>query len=158
MGKGEIEMVKVMASGVFDLLHLGHLHYLEESKKLGDELVVVIATDNTVRKLKHEPITSEKIRLQLVKALKPVDGVFLGHEEDMFRIVEEVKPDIITIGYDQEHNEKKIIKELSKRGLKIEVKRLPKFDTDLNGTRKIIQKIIGWYDFQRKMDQIENKK
>ena len=66
-------MVKVMASGVFDILHLGHLHYLEGSKNLGDELVVVIATDDTVRKLKHEPITNEHIRLELVKALKPVD-------------------------------------------------------------------------------------
>ncbi len=148
-----------MASGVFDILHLGHLHYLEESKKLGDELIVVIATDNTVRTLKHEPITSEKIRLAIVSALKPVDKAVLGYEEDMYKIVEEIKPDIITLGYDQQHDQDKIIAELSKRGLKTEVKRLGKFDTeDLNGTRKIIQKIIGWYDFKKKMDNIENTK
>ncbi|MEE9489142.1 MAG: adenylyltransferase/cytidyltransferase family protein, partial [Thermoplasmata archaeon] len=52
-------MVRVMASGVFDLLHTGHLHYLEEAKKLGDELIVVVARDSTVRKEKHEPITTE---------------------------------------------------------------------------------------------------
>ena len=150
-------MVKVMASGVFDILHLGHLHFLEESKKLGDELVVVVATDHTVRKLKHEPITSENIRLELVNALKPVDAAVLGNEDDRYRIVEEIKPDIITIGYDQEHDESKIVSELTKRGLNVKVKRLPKFDTDLNGTRKIIQKIIGWYNFQKKMDKIENK-
>jgi len=150
-------MVKVMASGVFDILHLGHLHYLEESKKLGDELVVVIATDSTVRKLKHEPITNEFIRLEIVKSLKPVDNAVLGHEDDMYKIVEELKPDIITLGYDQKHDEEKINAELSSRGIKAKVVRLPKFDADLNGTRKIIQKIIGWYDFQKKMNKIENK-
>jgi FAD synthetase len=148
-------MVRVMASGVFDILHLGHLHYLEESKKIGDELIVVIATDKRVRELKHEPITNEITRLELVKSLKPVDDAVLGYEEDIYKIVEEIKPDIITIGFDQEHDEQLILSELSKRGLKIEVKRLPKFDADLNGTRKIIQKIIGWYDFKKKMDKIE---
>jgi FAD synthetase len=144
-----------MASGVFDILHLGHLHYLEESKKLGDELIVVIATDKRVRELKHEPITNENTRLELIKAMKPVDKAILGSEGDIYRIVEEIKPDIITLGFDQEHDEQRIIGELSERGLNVEVKRLPKFDTDLNGTRKIIQKIIGWYNFQKKMDEIE---
>ena len=146
-----------MASGVFDILHLGHLHYLEESKKLGDELIVVIATDSTVRKLKHEPITNENIRLELVRSLKPVDSAVLGNEGDMYKIVEEIKPDIITLGYDQEHDEKKIKKELGDRNIEAKVVRLPKFADDLSGTRKIIQKIIGWYDFKRKMDQIEGK-
>jgi FAD synthetase len=154
----EVEiMVRVMASGVFDILHLGHLHYLNESKKLGDELIVVIATDNTVRKLKHEPITNENIRLELVKSLKPVDSVILGNEGDKYKVVEDIKPDIITLGYDQEHDEKKVKQELIDRNIDAKVVRLPKFADDLNGTRKIIQKIIGWYDFQRKMDKIEGK-
>ena len=104
-------------------------------------------------------LLSEKIRLAIVSALKPVDKAVLGYEDDMYKIVEEIKPDIITLGYDQQHDQDKIIAELSKRGLKAEVKRLGKFDTeDLNGTRKIIQKIIGWYDFKKKMDNIENTK
>ncbi|MCJ2563189.1 MAG: adenylyltransferase/cytidyltransferase family protein, partial [Candidatus Thermoplasmatota archaeon] len=57
-------MVRVMASGVFDLLHTGHLHYLEEAKKLGDELIVVVARDSTVRKEKHDPITTEDVRCE----------------------------------------------------------------------------------------------
>ncbi len=150
-------MVKVMASGVFDILHLGHLHYLEKSKKLGDELFVVIATDETVRKYKHEPITSENVRLELVNALKPVDKAVLGYHDDMYKIVEEIKPDIITLGYDQQHDEEKIINEMDKRGLPIKVIRLEKFDYDLNGTRKIITKIIGWHDFKKKMEEIEGK-
>ena len=144
-----------MASGVFDILHLGHLHYLEESKKLGDELFVVIATDETVRKYKHEPITNEKIRLELVNSLKPVDKAVLGYEDDMYKIVSEIKPDVITLGFDQVHNEQKIKDELVKRKISTKVVRLPKFDTDLDGTRKIISKIIAWYDFQRKIETIE---
>jgi FAD synthetase len=71
--------------------------------------------------------------------------------------VEEIKPDIITLGFDQQHDEEMINSELSKRGLDIKVKRLPKFDADLNGTRKIIQKIVGWYSFQKQMDKIEQQ-
>ncbi len=62
-------MVRVMATGVFDLLHLGHVYFLSEAKKLGDELVVVVARDSTARKFKHEPITAEATRVQLVAAL-----------------------------------------------------------------------------------------
>ena len=150
-----VKTTRIMASGVFDILHLGHLHYLEESKKLGDELYVVIATDETVRNLKHEPITNEVVRLELVGALKPVDKAILGYQSDMYKIVEEIKPDIITLGYDQVHNEKKLETELTSRGLHPKIVRLPKFDTDLDGTRKIIQKIISAYDFQKKMERIE---
>ena len=94
-------MTRVMASGVFDILHSGHLHYLEEAKKLGDELVVVVATDSTVRKRKHEPITPERMRLELIQNLKPVDRAVLGREGDMFEVVLEIRPDIIAMGYDQ---------------------------------------------------------
>jgi FAD synthetase len=131
-----------MATGVFDLLHLGHLHYLKEAKKLGDELIVVVATDATVRKEKHEPITPENMRMEMVASLKPVDRAVLGYEADRNRIVEEIKPDIIAVGYDQKHDLEKIKQELSKRGLNVKVVRLPQFDHDLNGTRKIIKKII----------------
>ena len=93
-------MVKVMATGTFDLLHLGHIYYLREAKKLGDQLAVVVATDSTVRRLKHEPINSEQIRLELIKELKIVDEAFIGYEEDMFEIVNEIKPDIIALGFD----------------------------------------------------------
>ena len=54
-------MTKVMAVGVFDLLHAGHLHYVEQAKSLGDELIVVVAHDDTVRKQKHEPITGHEL-------------------------------------------------------------------------------------------------
>ncbi|HEY3419919.1 MAG TPA: adenylyltransferase/cytidyltransferase family protein [Methanomassiliicoccales archaeon] len=146
-------MTRVMATGVFDILHTGHLRYLEEAKLLGDELIVVVATDATVRKQKHEPITPEKMRLELVQALKPVDHAFLGKEGDMFDIVREVSPDIIVLGYDQAFDEKKLEKELAERGLRARVVRLSKYGEDLNGTRKIIKKIIDWYTVNKRSDE-----
>ncbi len=151
-------MVRVMASGVFDIIHLGHIHYLKESKKLGDELIVVVATDDTVRRFKHEPINSEQIRVDLVNELKPVDKAVLGYEGDIYKIVEELKPDIITLGYDQQFNSEEIKTELDKRGLNVKVEQVSELDLDLTGTRKIIRKIISLWNFQKKMEDIENTK
>jgi len=152
-------MVKVMASGTFDLLHLGHIYYLKEAKKLGDQLAVVVATDLTVRKLKHEPINNENIRLDLVKELKMVDETHLGHEGDMYEIVEEIKPEIIALGYDQIHDEKKIKADLKKRKIDAKVVRLREYKggSDLEGTRRIISKIISAYEIQKSIERIENK-
>ena len=152
-------MVKVMASGTFDLLHLGHIYYLKESKKLGDKLIVVVATDKTVRKLKHEPINPENIRLELVRELKIVDEAYLGHEDNMYEIVEEINPDLIALGYDQIHDEKKVGKELKKRNINAKVVRLSKYEggSDLEGTRRIISKIISAYEIQKSIERIENK-
>ncbi|OPY31071.1 MAG: FAD synthase [Methanomassiliicoccales archaeon PtaU1.Bin124] len=138
-------MTRVMASGVFDIVHAGHLRYLQEARELGDELVVVVATDNTVRRRKHEPVMPEKMRLELVQGLKPVDKAFLGREGNFMDIVLEIRPDIIALGYDQEFDEKRITDELASRGLKVRVVRLSKHEDDLNGTRKIITRIIDWY-------------
>jgi len=152
-------MVKVMATGTFDLLHMGHIYYLKEAKKLGDKLVVVIATDSTVRKLKHEPVTPQEIRLNLIKELKLVDEVYLGHEDDMYKIVEEIKPDVIALGFDQIHDENRIKSELKKRKINAKVVRLSEFKggSDLEGTRRIISKIISAYEFQKDMERLEKK-
>ena len=148
-----------MATGTFDLLHLGHIYYLKEAKKLGDILAVVVATDTTVRSLKHEPVNSEEIRLKLIKELKIVDETYLGHEEDIYEIVEEIKPDIIALGFDQIHDENKIESELKKRKIKAKIVRLSEYKggSDLEGTRKIISKIIAAYEFQKNMERIEEK-
>ncbi len=136
-------MVRVMASGVFDILHPGHVLFLQEAKKLGDELVVVVARDSTAKKFKHKPIMPEEVRRFLVESLKPVDRAVLGHEYDMYKTVEEIKPDIIVLGYDQKFSEEEIEEECRKRGLDVKVVRLKKYgDSDLNGTRKIIYKIV----------------
>ncbi len=140
-------MVRVMATGVFDILHPGHVLFLQEAKKLGDELYVVVARDSTAAKLKHRPIMSEEARRFMVEALKPVDRAVVGYEDDMYRIVEEIQPDIIVLGYDQKFDEKEIEEECKKRGLNVKVIRLGKYgEGDLNGTRKIIYRIVDRVD------------
>lgn len=135
-------MVRVMASGVFDILHTGHISYLEQAKALGDELYVVVASDNTVRKNKHEPITPERMRVRIVSALKPVDVAMIGNDSgDMFAILDEIRPDVIVLGFDQKFDENILSEELKKRGFDIAVKRADQSGEDLEATRAIIKKI-----------------
>ncbi len=152
-------MVTVMATGTFDILHMGHIYFLKEAKKLGDRLVVVVACDKTVHRLKHEPVTSEKMRLSLIKELRMVDKAVLGKEDDMFDVVEEINPDVIALGYDQIHNEKSLKTEITKRNITAKIVRLPKYEktSDLDGTRRIITKIIEAYGFQKEMEKIEKR-
>lgn len=134
---------RVMAVGVFDLLHPGHVHYLTEAKKLGDELVVVVATDATVRERKGPPIFDQATRARLVEALKPVDRVVVGHEGDHYKTVEEVRPDVIALGYDQHHQERAIKAELADRGLdRIEVRRMPAFEGEIASSRQVVERIL----------------
>ena len=135
-------MVRVMASGVFDILHTGHISYLEQAKALGDELYVVVASDNTVRKNKHEPITPERMRVRIVSALKPVDVAMIGNDSgDMFAILDEIRPDVIVLGFDQKFDENTLSEGLKKRGFDIAVKRADQSGEDLEATRAIIKKI-----------------
>ena len=139
---------RVLASGVFDLLHLGHVKFLEEAKKTGGknaELIVIIARDNTVEKTKgRKPIMSENQRRALVESLKVVDAAVLGFEEfDIGDVIERVKPDIIALGYDQVDMEKNVQAYVDKHKLHVKVVRIGKFEEDaLDSSSKIRQKII----------------
>ncbi|MBT05277.1 MAG: FAD synthase [Euryarchaeota archaeon] len=138
-------MMKVMAVGVFDLLHAGHLHYLEQAKSLGSHLTVVVAHDDTVRIRKHEPVTNHELRRRMVEGLKPVDEAIIGNSPDVsiFEILPVVDPDIIALGYDQEHAEDSIRVKLQELGYdKITVTRVEGLSDDLDGTRKIIARIL----------------
>ncbi|BAB60381.1 lipopolysaccharide core biosynthesis protein [Thermoplasma volcanium GSS1] len=139
-------MIRVMATGVFDILHLGHIHYLKESKKLGDELVVVVARDSTARNNGKIPIFDENSRLALISELKVVDRAILGHEGDMMKTVIEVKPDIITLGYDQKFDEAELQSKINKLGITVKIVRISKYDGQLNSSssvRKKIMELIG---------------
>ena len=137
-------MTRVMASGVFDLIHLGHISYLEQAKAHGDELVVVVACDSTVRKKKHQPINTDSVRVRIVGCLKPVDEAIIGKEGDMFEIVRELSPDVIVLGFDQTFSEDDLRRELASRGMgNIEVVRANECADDLNATRRLIAKIRG---------------
>lgn len=139
-------MTRVMAVGVFDLLHAGHLHYLEQAKMLGEELVVVVAHDDTVRSRKHEPITNQQLRKRMVEGLKPVDKAMVGNPPStpIFDILAEVNPDIIALGYDQKHSIDAIKEGLEAHGhSEVQVLRVEGLSDDLDGTRKIIAKILN---------------
>lgn len=137
--------MKVMAVGVFDLLHAGHLHYLEQAKSLGDHLTVVVAHDDTVRIRKHEPVTNHDLRRRMVEGLKPVDEAIVGNSPDVsiFEILPIVNPNVIALGYDQEHAEDSIKQKLIQLGYEnIKVTRVEGLTDDLDGTRKIIARIL----------------
>jgi FAD synthetase len=138
----------VLASGVFDLLHLGHVRFLEEAKRAGGEnakLIVIIARDSTVEKTKgRKPIMSEDQRLALVESLKVVDEAVLGYEDlDIGEVIEKIKPDLIVLGYDQEDMEKGVKSYVANHKVPVKVVRIGKFaENALDSSSKIKQKII----------------
>lgn len=135
-------MVRVMATGVFDILHPGHLYFLSEAKKLGDELLVVVARDQTARRLKHEPYVPEHIRREMVEALKPVDRAVLGSTTDIYSTVVDLRPDIIALGYNQIFNEQEVQAECARRGVPVRVVRLGPLRHDELATRRIVERIL----------------
>jgi cytidyltransferase-like protein len=115
----------VLAGGVFDIIHPGHIHTLNAAKLLGDVLVVVVATDNTAVKMKKRtPIHSQEQRQELVNSLEVVDLCLIGQENDIFKTVNHVKPQIIALGYDQIHQERYITEGCKKIKLNAKVARL----------------------------------
>jgi len=115
----------VLAGGVFDIIHPGHIHTLNAAKALGGVLVVAIATDKTAEKMKkRSPLHNQELRRELVSYLSMVDEAIVGHEDDIFQTVKEVKPNIIVLGYDQVHQEKFISDGCKRINLNVEIVRL----------------------------------
>jgi FAD synthetase len=141
----------VLASGTFDLIHLGHVKYLEEAKKAGGKnakLVVIVARDKTVEKRKGaKPVMPEEHRRALVESLKVVDEAVLGYEDfDIDTVIEQMKPDVIAVGHDQTEIEKQVKKAVAKRKLAIKVVRIGRFGRDeLDSSLKIKRKIQQIY-------------
>lgn len=142
---------RVLAAGKFDILHLGHVAYLEQAKKLAGEkgeLIVIIALDKTIeRERGAPPVFPQEQRRKLVEALGIVDQAILGIDtEDHTEIVLQVKPDIIALGYDQYTDIDKIEKRISEIGLNTKVVRLKKMMADgLCSSSLIRQRIIDYY-------------
>ena len=132
----------VLAGGVFDIIHPGHINTLNAAKKLGDTLVVVVATDKTALKMKkRKPLHSAELRQELVSSLSMVDLCIIGDEDDIFKTVDLVKPQIIALGYDQTHQEKYITEGCRKINLDVTVARFesPRPET----SSSLIQKEYG---------------
>jgi FAD synthetase len=138
----------VLASGIFDLLHLGHVKFLEDAKRAGGKnakLVVIIARDSTVEKTKgRKPIVSEDQRRILVESLKVVDEAVLGYETlDIGKFVDNVKPDVIALGYDQADVERRVSQYVNKHNLDVKIVRIGKFDADeLDSSSKIRERVV----------------
>ena len=141
-------MKTVLAAGVFDLLHYGHIKYLEEAKKLGGpnaRLVVIVARDETVRRMKgHHPVIPEDQRRAVIEALKVVDEALLGYEDlDMDSVIQQVKPDIVAVGHDQDDIKEQVEKVKREHHLDIKVVQIGRFGKeDLDSSSKIKSRIV----------------
>lgn len=137
-------MTRVVAQGTFDILHPGHLHYLEEAAALGDVLHVIVARRSNVTH-KDPPILSDRQRRDMVAAIETVDHARIGHAEDIFVPVEEIEPDIVVLGYDQHHEEDAIRDALASRGLECDVVRVShrerRHEGELLSTGTVIERI-----------------
>lgn len=134
-------MVRVLATGTFDLLHPGHLRYLSEARALGDELYIIVARDSMI-KHKPKPVVPEAQRLAMVQGLRIVDKAMLGSEKDMFEPLQEIRPDIIALGQNQFFNEYDLEKQLKDHGISAKVMRVKSFDNcELCSSAAIIKKI-----------------
>src|SRR2546425_3989129 len=137
----------VLATGVFDLLHLGHVRFLQASKRKGGQgakLIVVVARDKTVFNRKgRSPILPENQRRELVGSLRVVDKAILGHPHlDLLGILREVRPDIISVGYDQKQIKVSVENLLRVERLPIRVVRISKFGSNgLNSSTGIKQRV-----------------
>ncbi len=123
--KGRRKLRVVFIGGTFEVIHPGHLYTIQQAKRLGDVLVVVVARDTTVRKSKNrEPLAPEEERVKVVGAIRQVDAAILGSETNIYDTLEMVRPDIVALGYDQSHKEEEIAQEAKSRGIRLSVVRL----------------------------------
>ena len=138
----------VLASGTFDLLHLGHVKYLEEAKRAGGknaELIVIVARDSTVEKRKgKKTVMPEDQRRSLVESLKVVDEAILGFEDfSIDKVIERINPDVIAVGHDQEGIEREVRKAIAEKKFNVQVAKIGRFGKkELNSSSKIMRKIV----------------
>jgi FAD synthetase len=142
---------RVLAAGKFDILHLGHIAYLEQARDLAGEdgeLVVVIALDKTIIKERGAPpVFPQEQRRKIVESLKFVDRAVIGFDtDDHTSIVSEIKPDIIALGYDQYTDVSSLEAHFVSTGLKTKIVRLEKRTAEgLCSSTLIRERIIDYY-------------
>ena len=146
----------VLASGTFDLLHLGHVRFLEEAKKAGGknaELIVIVARDSTVNDRKGKrTIMPEDQRRALVESLKVVDEAILGWEDfSIDKVIEKIKPDVIAVGHDQDEIEREVMNAIKEKRINIKLAKIGRFGKkELDSSSKIVRKIIDSVQYNHK--------
>lgn len=134
-------MTRVMCFGTFDGVHPGHASYFCQAKELGDEVVVVVARDATVLEVKGQlPSVNEQDRLRMVMDHPAVSHARLGNHEDKYRVIEEVKPDILLLGYDQQAFTDRLKESLAQRGVHVHVMRAKPYRPDVYKTSLLRQR------------------
>jgi FAD synthetase len=137
--------VKVVAQGTFDILHPGHVHYLDDAAAMGDELHVIVARRSNVTH-KDPPVLPDRQRRAMVAALKPVDEAHLGDRQDIFVPIERIDPDVIALGFDQHHDVDAIVDALEDRGIDCAVRRASArekaFEEEILSTGDIIDRVV----------------
>jgi cytidyltransferase-like protein len=139
LGRESIRVV--LTGGVFDIIHPGHIHTLNAAKGLGNILVVVVASNSTATKKSDNIIHSQIQRQTLVESLQIVDVCVIGHQNNIFKTVQDIIPDIVALGYDQGHHEKYIADGCKKINPRIQVARLQSPVPDISSSD--IKRVYG---------------
>lgn len=136
----------IMATGVFDLLHPGHIYFLEQAKSFGDELVVVVTNDAVVTRTKGQPLFDAASRRHMVAALACVDQAIIPTEtepERYYQTVLDVGPDVIALGYDQRFEEGALTAELAKHGWHGKIVRIGKYPDEEVSSSQLKERLKG---------------
>jgi cytidyltransferase-like protein len=138
---GRRRLKVVMMGGAFEIIHPGHINALSEARRLGNTLVVVVATDGSVEKNKgRPPVTNQALRVGLVSSIRQVDLALPGNKGSIYDILLMIRPDVVALGYDQRHNGEEIVQEAARRGIRIRTARLGSQIPDLK-TSKILHSL-----------------
>ena len=123
--EGRRRLKVVLLGGAFEIIHPGHVEALSEAKRIGNTLVVVVATDESVEKNKgRPPVTDQSSRVGLVSALRQVDVALPGNKGSIYDILLKIRPDVVALGYDQRLDGDEVVREAARRGVKITTARL----------------------------------
>ena len=131
-------MKKILVFGAFDILHPGHMNFFEQAKKHGDHLTVIVGRDKNIEQIKKKkPTNHETTRLTAVESITIVDYAALGYQRDKYKIIMEMKPDIICLGYDQITFTDQLDNKLKELGVNAEVIRLKPFHPEKYKSSKL---------------------
>lgn len=129
---------KVMAFGTFDVFHPGHRSYLKQAKKPGDYLIVIVARDKTVLRIKKQrTVNSEQERLNILKNSNLADEVALGNLKDKYTVIIKFRPDVIALGYDQKVDLQELKSKLEEFNLKSKIIRLKSHKPEIYKSSKL---------------------
>lgn len=133
----------VMVFGTFDIVHLGHIALFHEAKKHGDTLIVVVARDKRARGIKgNNPVFTEKERMSFLQELSIIDRVIIGDKTDVYKVIKNIKPNTIVLGYDQQIFTDKLEEKIKEFNLQTEVIRANPYKPESYKTKSIKQILL----------------